>query len=122
MINRTSFGKFLWIFMAFYFLNCSVDAPDVQIFSQQENLKFNDQESIVELLVEKVLGFENAIFEQEDVENTSQKSISLDFFVFHLNDCFKSNNFNWNSNEKSILQLPFFDSVSLEINSPPPLI
>ena len=126
LINRTSFGKFLWIFMAFYFLNCSVDAPDVQIFSQQENLKFNDQESIVELLVEKVLGFENAISEQDDVENTSQKSmkksISLDFFVFHLNDGFKCNNFNWNSNEKSILQLPFFDSISLEITSPPPLI
>ena len=112
--------------MAFYFLNFSVDAPDVQIFSQQENLKFNDQESIVELLVEKVLGFENAISEQDDVENTSQKSmkksISLDFFVFHLNDGFKSNNFNWYSNEKSILQLQFFDSISLEITLPPPLI
>ncbi len=124
--NITNYGKFLWIFMAFYFLNCSIDAPDIQFFSQHENLKFNDQESIVELLVENVLGFENAISEQDDVENTPQKSmkksISLDFFVFNQNDGFKCNCFNWNSNKKVFLKLPLFCSITLEITSPPPLI
>ena len=57
--------------MAFYFLNCSVDAPDVQIFSQQENLKFNDQESIVELLVEKVLGFDSS---KKDIQTEIKKA------------------------------------------------
>jgi hypothetical protein len=112
--------------MAFYFLNCSVDAPDIQFFSQQENLKFNDQESIVELLVEKVLGFENAFLEQDDVDGSPQKSmkksISLDYFVFQDFNSFKDLIFNWDSNKKQFLPIQLFDSVSLEITSPPPLI
>ena len=126
MIDRTSFGKFLWIFMAFYFLNCSVDAPDFQIFSQQENLKLNDQESIVELLIEKVLGFENAISEQDDVDCSPQKSmkksISLDYFVFQDFNSYEEAFFNWDSNKKQFLPIQLFDSISLEIKSPPPLI
>jgi len=112
--------------MAFYFLNCSVDAPDVQIFSQQENLKFNDQESIIELLFEKALGFENAISEQDDIDSSPQKSmkksISLDYFVFHDFNSFKEAFFNWDSNKKQFLPIQLLDSVSLEITSPPPLI
>lgn len=112
--------------MAIYFLNCSVDAPDIQVLSQQENLKFNDQESIIELLVEKVLGFENAIIEQDDVDSSPQKSIkksiSLDYFVFKDFNSFKDAFYNWDSNKKHFLSIQLFDSIFLEIISPPPLI
>lgn len=111
--------------MAIYFLNCSVDAPDIQILSQQENLNFNDQESIIELLVEKVLGFENAIIEQDDVDGSPQKSmkksIYLDYFVFQDNSL-KNTFFNWDSNKKLFSPIQLFESISLEITSPPPLI
>ena len=112
--------------MAIYFLNCSIDAPDIQILSQQENLKFNDQESIVELLVEKVLGFENAIIEQDDVDGSPQKSmkksIYLDYFVFQDFNSYEEAFFNLDSNKKQFLPIQLFDSISLEITSPPPLI
>lgn len=112
--------------MAFYFLNCSIDAPDVQILSQEENLKFNDQESIIELIVEKVLGFESAIVEQDEVESSPQetikKSFSLDYYIFHENNFIKSGCHYWNAKEKLFSPLFSFRDVFLEIVSPPPMI
>lgn len=126
LIRNNTFGKYHWFFLAIYFLNCSVDAPDIQISSQQENLKFNDQESIVEFLVEKVLGFENAIIEQDDVDSSPQKaikkSIFIDYFVFKDFNSFNDAFYNWCSNKKQFLPIQLFDSIFLEITSPPPII
>lgn len=125
-IRNSTFGTYHWFFMAIYFLNCSVDAPDIQILSQQENLKFNDQESIIELLVEKVLGFENAIIEQDDIDesqqNTIKKIISLDYFVFYHSKSSLNVFYNWNSIEKHFLLFQKFDTISLDIIAPPPLV
>ncbi|WP_220273371.1 hypothetical protein [Pontibacter diazotrophicus] len=49
-----------------------------------EDLSFNDQESVVEILLEKVLGFENAIAEYDDhdtEERTKKKTTKIDFIV-----------------------------------------
>lgn len=68
--------------MAVYLLNISVDAPDISL---KEDLRFNDQESIVELVVEKFLGFDNIIAEQDDTDSNEQsqgkKVFSLDYFI-----------------------------------------
>lgn len=68
--------------MAAYLLNISVDAPDILV---KEDLRFNDQESIVELVVEKCLGFDNVIAEQDDTDSNEQsqakKGFSLDYFI-----------------------------------------
>lgn len=75
--------------MALYLLNISVDAPDQLPGHFPEDLSFNDQESIVELVVEKLLGFENAIAEHddhdaEDHNNQGGKKINLSlFFTFN---------------------------------------
>lgn len=70
--------------MALYLLNISVDSPDASS-REKENLSFNDQESIVELVLEKFLGFENSIPEQDDTDSNEQtlakKNISLDYFI-----------------------------------------
>ena len=52
--------------MGFYLLNINVDAADPNPQNIPEDLTFNDQESIIEIVVEKVLGFENAIEEYDD--------------------------------------------------------
>lgn len=57
--------------MAFQFFNLSVDAPDTQSDCIPEDITFNDQESFVELIVEKVLGYENAIEEHDDADDDS---------------------------------------------------
>ena len=51
--------------MGIYLLNISVDTKDPHPEYIPEDLSINDQESIVEIVVEKILGFENAIQEKE---------------------------------------------------------
>lgn len=65
-------------------LNISIDADDPKANHIPEDLSYNEQESIVEILVEKVLGFEDAIkeFDDHDTEDhKSQNNITLDLFL-----------------------------------------
>lgn len=52
--------------MGLYLLNISVDAPDLNPENIPEDLSINDQESIVEIVVEKILGFGDVIKEYDD--------------------------------------------------------
>ena len=77
--------RYTSLFLAFYLLNCSVDAPDALRCNTKENLTYNEQESIVELVVEKALGFDNAIAEYDDTdadnETSFKKTFSVDFYL-----------------------------------------
>jgi hypothetical protein len=52
--------------MGLYLLNISVDTADPNPDYIPEDLSFNDQESIIEIVVEKVLGYEDAFKEYDD--------------------------------------------------------
>lgn len=83
-IRNSKLLNYFWVAMLLYIFNCSVDTPDLGGNFSPENLRLNDQESIVEIVAEKLLGFENAIPESDDAdyEDTSiKKSISLDSFT-----------------------------------------
>ena len=73
-----AFVRILWGVMALYLFNISVDTADPEPVYIPEDLTVNDQESMVELVVEQFLGFENAITEHDDpdTENNQKKSIS----------------------------------------------
>ena len=60
--------------MALYLLNISVDAQDPESNTIPEDLLINDQESIVELILEEVLGFQNAIPEYDDPDAEEPES------------------------------------------------
>lgn len=81
---RNSFScKILWAIMGLFLLNISVDAKDPNPEHIPEDLSINDQESIVEILIEKVLGFENAFkeYDDHDTENHSKKAnVKVDLF------------------------------------------
>jgi len=83
MLNLLS--RILCIFVALQLLNCSVDAPDALSFSSIEDLNYNEQESVIEILIEKVFNFGNVIAEYADgdAENESagKKLLSVDYFV-----------------------------------------
>ena len=79
--------RYLWGFMALYLLNISVDTVDAYPSCATEDLSFNDQESIVEIVVEKVLGFENAIEEHDDPDtenHTKKNNFKIDFVPIGL--------------------------------------
>lgn len=116
--------KYFWGFMCFYMLNLSVDAPDPIQHNSTQDLSFNDQESIIELLVEKVLGFESAIVEFDDNdtshEQRQKKNLSLDFFV--LDNLFSKieHNFALKSNQHALAIAEDFKIRYSEVYSPPP--
>ncbi|MFD2100792.1 hypothetical protein [Flagellimonas iocasae] len=55
--------------MGLFLLNISVDSVDPNPDYIPEDLSFNDQESIIEIVVEKILGFENAFEEYDDPDS-----------------------------------------------------
>lgn len=66
-------------------LNISVDTADPNPEHIPEDLTFNDQESIIEIIVEQVLGFENAIQEYDDhdtEDHNKKKDVKVDYLVF----------------------------------------
>lgn len=118
--------SYLWVILAFYMLNISVDATDSLYCNQIEDLTINNQESIIEIVVEKIFGFENAIVEQDDNDNqqkTSFKKMKVLDFVFE-----SSNKENFavylEFTNKTTLQhyTQSFSNSSLEILHPPPKV
>ena len=77
MIRRIRQARFLQLFwggMAVFLLNLSVDAPDPFPSFLPEDLTHNEQESITELIVEQLLGFDNAFVEYDDDDNEERNS------------------------------------------------
>ena len=72
--------------MGVYLLNISVDAADPHPEHIPEDLTFNDQESIIEFLLEKVLGYEEMIaeYDDRDSEDSSKKNSKGDLDVSYL--------------------------------------
>jgi hypothetical protein len=58
--------KYLWVGMAFFIFNFSIDVPDSFGDIVPENLNINDIESITELVLEDVLGIYNAVPEHDE--------------------------------------------------------
>ncbi|TDE06901.1 hypothetical protein [Flavobacterium sandaracinum] len=122
--QNTTFIRYFWGFMSLYVLNCTVDCPNVNSYYGKEDLTYNDQESIIEIFVEKILGFEDAIAENEDNDIDKRiahkTTILLDFFVLpstglHLNKkytYFKQDNL---VELNRSIGIPYF-----EIHTPPP--
>jgi len=88
-IRNSVFSKILWGLMGLYLLNISVDTADPNPEHIPENLSINDQESIVEIVVEKILGYENAIeeYDDHDTEDHNKKSnVKIDLATHSLVD------------------------------------
>lgn len=116
--------RFFCAFIALYLLNCSVDSQDLTPSNVRENLTINDQESIIELVVEKVLGFEHAIPENEDTDEDNashfKKTISITFYVLphtslKINTIHRLNELIFFGFKIKNFSQPLF-----EIHSPPP--
>ena len=127
MLNSIRNSKSLRLFCAFlalYILNCSIDTSDIYQTETPEDLTINHQESLAELIIEKVLGFENAIPELDDTDaenhSTLKKSGTVDFFILP-NYTVEVANFLPELTSKNLV---FSKTSSLqtyfEIHSPPP--
>lgn len=59
--------------------------PDAHSDYIAEDLTFNDQESVIELVVEKVLGYENAIEEHDEPDDDSREFEMCKEFKLYTN-------------------------------------
>ena len=76
--------RLICFLMALQLLNCSVDAPDVSNIWTPEDLGYNEQESLIEILVEQVADWGDVIAEYDDddaSDETSGKKIAVDYFI-----------------------------------------
>jgi hypothetical protein len=69
--------RLLWLFMALHILNFSVDSPDALPDYVPEDLTINDMESVVEIILEKVLNIENAIAEYDEKDTADGSSFEI---------------------------------------------
>ncbi|WP_127138269.1 hypothetical protein [Flagellimonas oceanensis] len=91
--NSVSLRVF-WALMSLYLLNISVDSPDQYPDFVPEDLTINDQESMIEILVEKVLGYGD-VFEEYDDPDKEDHNSGSSFKIkltFHKNEMTDSNN------------------------------
>lgn len=119
-IQNISSLKYIWLFIALYLLNCSVDSSDIS----NNTLASNHQESIIEVFVEQILGFKDAIAEVEDsdaeTDATLKKVNAVDTFIIP-NFLQFQNAFNliknptFNLDPHLDIEIPYF-----KIPSPPP--
>ncbi|MEQ8358632.1 MAG: hypothetical protein RH860_04030 [Cytophagales bacterium] len=87
-VRNSILTKFLWGIIGLYLLNISVDTADPKPEHIPEDLSFNDQESIVEIVVEKIFGFEDAIKEYDDhdaEDHNKKKNVKIDLVVHVIN-------------------------------------
>jgi len=111
--------------MGLYLLNVSVDISDPNPQFVPEDLSINDQESIVEIILEKVLGYENAIEEHDDHDTEDQnekKTVKVDLLTQLHTPQGESNHLN---SKKSAVIFAFDDFLVngfYEIDSPPPQV
>jgi hypothetical protein len=82
-LRNSRFTNVFWGIFSLYLFNLSADNPDATSRYQKEDLSINDQESMVEVVLEQIMGFEDALEEYEDPDGDDQKSkvnLKIDFF------------------------------------------
>jgi len=116
----------VWIVIALHILNFSIDAPDIIDESIAENLRYNEIESLTELITESILNIDNAFSESDekgDEETEFFKKHSKITFYFisskdkTVNDSLKSI---INSSISNLYSTPYCSTIYISIFSPPP--
>lgn len=124
-IRNSVFSKVLWGLMGLYLLNISVDTADPYSEHIPEDLSINDQESIVEIVVEQVLGYEDAFeeYDDHDSEDHSKKTVvKIDLTTHYIAAIVLDQKFTLTIRQK----FPDFNTFLTEgchkLDSPPPKI
>ncbi len=71
-IRNSIFSEVFCGLLGLYLLNISIDAVDSTPSHIAEDLSINDQESIIELVIEKILGYGDVFKEHDDPDTEDQ--------------------------------------------------
>ncbi len=70
-------SRIFCVLMALHIFNMCVDTPDAEPESVPEDLTINDMESIVEIVLEKGFGIDNAIAEHDEPDESDSGSFEM---------------------------------------------
>lgn len=107
--------------MGLYLLNISVGTTD----PDTADLTFNNQESIIEIVVEKILGYENAIKEYDDndtEDHNKKENVKINYWNYQAHTGKDSRQPFTESNKLFLSYEARFTEGFWEIDSPPPKI
>lgn len=109
--------------MGLYLLNISVDTADPNPEHIPEDLSINDQESIIEIIVEQVLGYEDAFkeYDDHDTEDHNKKTnVKIELFNSYIADCIIKQSFIENKKQKFPDYSTFLTNGFQKLDIPPP--
>ncbi len=79
------FVRFWTILLSINILNCSIDSPDHLPLNISEDLTYNDMESILEIVMEKVLDCDNFFVEYDENDESESEQFpfleDIDFYT-----------------------------------------
>jgi hypothetical protein len=113
------------IFLALYFLNVSIDAPDPNPIGVPDDLSINDMESIVEIVLEKILNINNAVPEHDEQNNPDTFFHQIKKFSLFIPIVIEPLTNTEEASERvvvSLLPAPYYSNEYSEILSPPPKV
>ncbi len=111
--------------MGLYLLNISVDTPDPNPDYIPENLLINDQESIIEIVVEKILGYEDAIKEYDDNDKEDHNKntyVKIDLIAQYHDGLSIIPSFNYTTRQKFTDPSIYLTNGFTKLDTPPPKI
>lgn len=124
-IRNNIYTKFLCGIMGLYLLNISVDPPDLTPQQIPEDLSFNDQESIIEIVIEQVLGYEDAIKEYDDndtEDHNKKKDVKIDLLYSHTTLLKSTNKLFKKTVNQYFTYNNHYSNGFIDIDSPPPKV
>lgn len=111
--------------MGLYLLNISVDSADPNPEHIPEDLSINDQESIIEIVLEKVLGYEDAIKEYDDIDtegHNKKTNVKIDLTTHSIVDKNLNQSFIEPTKDKFPDHTIYYTNSFQKLDIPPPKI
>ena len=111
--------------MALHLINISVDTADPTPEHIPEDLSINDQESVVEIVLEQLLGYEDAIkeYDDHDTEDHDKKtSFKINLIAHSIPQLLLNRNFQIITRQRFPDDPPFLKTEFQTLDSPPPKV
>ena len=122
-IRHSVFTRILCGLIGLHLLNVSVDTADPNPEYIPEDLSINDQESIIEIVLEKVLGYEDAIkeYDDQDTEDHYKKyQVKIDLMACDLPEMVLYHTFRLLTREKFLDYHALIKKGFQTLDTPPP--
>lgn len=115
--------RMMWGLLALHFLNVSVDTMDMYAEYIPEDIHYNDQESIAEIVVEQLLGYDDAFAEYDDVDHENhtgkKRGLTLKLY-FQVAESKSDINLQLSLMKYFSLSENYYSNFCLSLDSPPP--